>query len=130
MLVCEARTKQRDAKKLISFGNQVDKTYDDKKVLDTLGKEYDPGLEYDPEDYYDVLYNLPDNIRFLESSEDGAPKGKKIVGVLIAEISSEDSYLGENDVLIQGLLEEIDALKEKLNAKNSPTSIYTGTRCC
>lgn len=119
----------------VLVGFEVDKTYNAEKFLDDLQIEYD--TEAEDEDVLEDNINeavcslrKDKGICFLESSEDGAPKGKKIVGILIAETSSQDSYLGENDVLIQGLLEEIDALKEKLNAKNSPTSIYTGARCC
>jgi len=107
----------------VLIGFEVDKSYDAKKVLDTLGEKYE-----DEDEMYDALYNLEDDVRFMDNQEDGAPKGKKIIGIVVSDMASDGG--DESDVVsLSDVLEKVNKLQKQFGAKDKDIKIYSGTRC-
>ncbi len=63
----------------------------------------------------------------LDDSDDGVSEGCYVVGVKIADISSEDGCMDENEIDLSDLMKECTKIKAKLNLKEEPI-LFTGTR--
>ena len=76
--------------------------------------------------WYDFIYNTDfgiDGVRCL--SDDGAG----YIGILLADVKSEDSYLKNSETSLEDTLAKIKLLQETFGILESP-KIITGTRSC
>jgi len=84
--------------------------------------------EEDMEDkYYDCVYNKA--IRVADHEEDGAPKGKTLIGVNVATWSNDD-YTKAAEFDIATMLGKAARARDKLglSEEEAPIKIFVGTR--
>lgn len=63
-----------------------------------------------------------------ESGDGGAPKGRTLIGITIADVSNEEG-LQEKEINFNEILTQAEELRIKLGIE-IPLRLYTGTRAC
>jgi len=80
---------------------------------------------------YQFLYEKRDecDFNYLIGQDDGAPKGKMVIGKFLCKLNQDDSYLGKSTTSILDITEEIKEIQKKFN-ENSDIKIYIGAINC
>lgn len=76
--------------------------------------------------WYDFIYNTDFGISGVRCLGDD---GHAYIGILLADVRSEDSYLENSETSIEDLLAKIKVLQEVFGI-SEPPKIITGTRNC
>ena len=86
-----------------------------------------PEDEFDLEDMFCDIRRSKD-LYIATHDEDGAEKGKHLIGVLVED--AEDGQFGNNSHDMNELTEKAEILKSKLKVEDANIMLRVGVRCC